>query len=53
LVRNKAVHITVGVRAVGSKEIPGLWLEQNEGAKFCPRVKPGGQKPWCGGGPTS
>jgi putative transposase len=34
LVRNKAVHIALGVRADGSKEIPGLWLEQNEGAKF-------------------
>src|ERR687884_1492982 len=30
LVRNKAVHIALGVRADGSKEILGLWLEQNE-----------------------
>jgi len=34
LVRNKAVHIALGVHADGAKEILGLWLEQNEGAKF-------------------
>ena len=34
LVRNKAIHIALGVRADGTKEILGLWLEQNEGAKF-------------------
>jgi putative transposase len=38
LVRNKAVHIALGVRADGTKEILGLWLEQNEGAKFWMRV---------------
>ena len=38
LVRNKAVHIALGVRADGGKEILGLWLEQNEGAKFWLRV---------------
>lgn len=40
LVRNsaKAVHIARGVRAAGIKEILGLWREQNEGAKFCPRA---------------
>jgi len=32
------VHIALGVRADGSKEILGLWLEQNEGAKFWLRV---------------
>src|SRR3954468_20407674 len=32
LVRNKAIHIALGVRADGTKEILGLWLEQNEGA---------------------
>jgi putative transposase len=37
-VRNKAVHITLGVRADGAKEILGLWLEQSEGAKFWLRV---------------
>src|SRR3954449_9382164 len=38
LARNKAVHIALGVRADGTKEILGLWLEQNEGAKFWLRV---------------
>jgi putative transposase len=38
LVRNKAVHIALGIRADGGKEILGLWLEQNEGAKFWLRV---------------
>ena len=38
LVRNRAVHIALGVRADGAKEILGLWLEQNEGAKFWLRV---------------
>jgi hypothetical protein len=36
--RNKAVHIALGVRADGTKEILGPWLEQNEGAKFWLRV---------------
>lgn len=38
IVRNKAVHIALGVRADGGKEILGMWLEQNEGAKFWLRV---------------
>jgi len=38
LVRNRAVHIALGVRADGGKEVLGLWLEQNEGAKFWLRV---------------
>jgi len=38
LVRNKAVHIALGVRHDGCKEVLGLWLEQNEGAKFWLRV---------------
>jgi len=38
LVRNKAVHIALGVRHDGTKEVLGLWLEQNEGAKFWLRV---------------
>jgi putative transposase len=39
LVRNKAVHIALGVRADGTKEVLGLWLEQNEGAKFWLKVR--------------
>jgi hypothetical protein len=38
LVRNKAVHIALGVRADATKEILGRWLEQNEGATFWLRV---------------
>lgn len=34
----KAVHIALGVRHDGGKEILGMWLEQNEGAKFWLRV---------------
>ena len=36
--RNKAVYIALGVRHDGGKEILGMWLEQNEGAKFWLRV---------------
>jgi transposase-like protein len=38
LVRNKAIHIALGVRADGHKEVLGLWIEENEGAKFWLRV---------------
>jgi putative transposase len=38
MVRNTAIHIALGVRADGAKEVLGLWLEQNEGAKFWLRV---------------
>jgi putative transposase len=38
LVRNKAIHVAIGVRADGGKEVLGLWIEQNEGAKFWLRV---------------
>jgi len=38
LVRNKAVHVALGVRADGTKEVLGLWLELNEGAKFWLKV---------------
>lgn len=38
LVRNKAIHVAVGVRADGAKEVLGLRTEQNEGAKFWLRV---------------
>jgi hypothetical protein len=38
LVRNKAADIALGVRADRADEILGLWLEQNEDAKFWLRV---------------
>jgi putative transposase len=37
-VRNTAVHVALGVRADGAKEVLGLWIEQTEGAKFWLRV---------------
>src|SRR3954451_19808831 len=37
-VRNKAVYLALGVRADGTKEILGLWIETTEGAKFWLRV---------------
>src|SRR5918997_104162 len=37
-VRNKAVHVALGVRPDGTKEVLGLWIEQTEGAKFWLRV---------------
>jgi putative transposase len=38
LVRNKAIHAPLGVRAEGTQEVLGLWIEQNEGATFWLRV---------------
>lgn len=38
IVRNRAIHIALGVRADGRKEVLGMWIEQNEGAKFWLRV---------------
>ena len=37
-VQNKAVHLALGIRADGHKEVLGLWIETNEGAKFWLRV---------------
>jgi putative transposase len=33
-VRNKAAHIAVGVDMDGIKHVLGIWVQQNEGAKF-------------------
>jgi transposase-like protein len=33
-VQNKAVPLALGIRADGLKEVLGLWIESNEGAKF-------------------
>lgn len=38
MVRNKAIHIALGVMADGTKVVLGQWIEQNEGAKFWLRV---------------
>jgi putative transposase len=37
-VRNKAVPIALGVQPDGTREVPGLWIEQAEGAKVWLRV---------------
>ena len=36
-VRNKAVYIAIAILPDGTKEIPGLWIEQTEGAKLAAR----------------
>ena len=33
-IQNKAVYLALGVNSDGEKELLGLWLSQNEGAKF-------------------
>jgi putative transposase len=38
MVQNKAVYLAIGIRCSGYKEILGLWIEQNEGAKFWLKV---------------
>jgi len=38
LVRNKAVYVALALNSDGEKEVLGLWIEQTEGAKFCPRA---------------
>jgi putative transposase len=37
-VRNKSVYVALGVTVSGNKEVLGLWIEHNEGAKFWGRV---------------
>ena len=34
VVKNKAVYLALGVTAEGTKDVLGLWIEQNEGARF-------------------
>ena len=38
LVQNKAAHIALGVGLDGTKDVLGIWLETNEGAKFWLKV---------------
>jgi putative transposase len=38
VVRNKSVYIALAVTLGGAKEVLGLWIEQNEGAKFWLKV---------------
>jgi putative transposase len=37
-VQNRAVHVAIGLSTGGHKEVLGLWVETNEGAKFWMRV---------------
>ncbi len=37
-VRKKAVYIALGILPDGTKEIPGNWIEQTEGARFWSQV---------------
>ena len=38
IVQNKAAHIAIGVGVDGTKEVLGIWMETNEGAKFWLKV---------------
>ena len=38
VVRNKAVYLAIGVRCSGHRELLGMWIEQEEGAKFWSRI---------------
>jgi putative transposase len=38
VVRNKAIYLALAIRADGSREILGLWIESTEGAKFWMKV---------------
>jgi putative transposase len=33
-IRNQAIHVAIAVNLKGNKEVLGLWVAQNEGAKF-------------------
>jgi putative transposase len=37
----KRRHVALGIRPDGTKEVLGLWIEQSEGAEFCPRLTRG------------
>lgn len=34
MVKNKAVYVALGVTREGEREVLGLWIADNEGAKF-------------------
>jgi len=37
-VKNKCVYLALGITAEGTKDVLGLWIEQNEGARFWLKV---------------
>lgn len=38
MVRNKAIYVALAILPDGSRDVLGLWIEQNEGAKFWLKV---------------
>ncbi len=38
VVQNKAVYLALAILPDGSRDIPGIWIEQTEGAKFWMKV---------------
>ena len=45
MVRNKAVHIALGITNEGQREVLGLWIADTEGAKFWLSVMTGLERP--------
>ena len=39
----KAVYITISIDLDGRKDVPGMWVGENESAKFCATALNGGQ----------
>jgi putative transposase len=37
-VKNKAVYLALGISSDGNREILGIWIEENEGAKFWQKI---------------
>lgn len=37
-VENKAVYLAIGIDATGTKDVLGLWIEANEGARFWHKI---------------
>ena len=52
-VRNKAVSLALGVAAAGTREVLGLWIEQNEGAKLARPPRGLGLRPFASQKPVS
>lgn len=49
--QNKALYVALAVNFEGRKEVLGLWLAENEGAKFWMSVLTEAQEPGCRGHP--
>ena len=44
-VSNKAVYLALGIDAEGKKDVLGIWIEQNERAKFWMKVARPSRRP--------